>query len=152
VLLSKSNFWGKARFFLQVLLLLVAPVVGAAEEIPERDGLRARAEARWQALIAGDFDKAYDFETPAYRKLYNVRQYRARYSKGLRWNQAKIVEIDPRQPEVATVKVEIDYSFPVSDQGMMDAKGLSTETWLWVDEQWWYHGPELAASAGNPKS
>lgn len=138
LVLLKSNFWGKAWFFFQMVLLLVVPAVGAAEEIPGGDGLRTRAEARWTALVAGDFDKAYEFETPAYRALYNARQYRTKYGSGLRWQGARVVKLEPKSPEVATVTIEVDYSFHVSGQGMMDNKGLVTETWLWVEGQWWH--------------
>jgi hypothetical protein len=138
LVLLKSNFWGKARFCFQVFLLLVVSAVGAAEDIPGRDGLLTRAEARWTALIAGDFDKAYEFETPAYRELYNTQQYRSQFGAGLRWQRAKVVKMEPKSPEVVTVTLEIDYSFHVSGQGMMNNKSLVTETWLWVEGQWWH--------------
>ncbi len=134
-MLSNSNFfWRGVGALLGILALAAVMTVGATEDL---EGLRARAEGRWAALIAGDFDKAYEFETPAYRELYNARQYRAKYGAGLRWQQAKVVGMEPKSPEVVTVTLEIDYSFHVSGQGMMDNKGLVTETWLWVDGQWW---------------
>ncbi|MGB5063729.1 MAG: hypothetical protein WBQ37_08205 [Candidatus Competibacter sp.] len=117
------------------LVLVIVPAIGAMEDL---NGLRSRVEARWAALIEGDFDKAYAFETPAYRALYNVRQYRGRYGNGLRWQQAKVVKTDLKSPGVATVMLEIEYSFQVSGQGMMGQRGSVTETWLWVDGQWWY--------------
>lgn len=131
------------------LALVTVMVVGAAEDL---EGLRARADGRWTALIAGDFDKAYEFETPAYRKLFSAQQYRARYGDGLRWRQARVVKIERKSPEVAVVMLEINYSFHVSGQGMMEDKGLSTETWLWIDGQWWYRAPEPAFPVENPKS
>ncbi|MDS4030829.1 MAG: hypothetical protein RKO66_12240 [Candidatus Contendobacter sp.] len=135
-MLSKSNFvWRGMGALLGILGLAVVVAAGAADDL---EGLRVRAEGRWVALIAGDFDKAYEFETPAYRQLYNTRQYRARYGNGLRWQRAKVVGMEPKSPGVVTVTLEIDYSFHVSGQGMMDNKGLVTETWLWVDDQWWH--------------
>lgn len=136
MLLNCNFLWRGAVAFLGGLVLAMAvSTVGAAEDM---EGLRARAEARWQALIAGDFDNAYTFETPAYRALYTAQQYRSRYGKGLRWQQARVVQVDLKSPEVAIVTLEIDYSFHVSGQGMMDNKGSVTETWLWVDGQWWH--------------
>lgn len=137
VLLNRNFLLASTRAFLGLLALVIVviPAVGAT---PEMESLRSRVEARWTALIAGDFDKAYEFETPAYRALYTAKQYRSRYGGGLRWRQAKIAKADPKSPEVVIVTLEIDYSFQVSGQGMMDYKGPVTETWLWLDGQWWH--------------
>lgn len=138
-MLSNCNFlWCRVVAFLGILALGLVMAVPAADAAEDLKGLRARAEARWQALIAGDFDKAYEFETPAYRQVYNAKQYRARFGSGLRWQQAKVVTVDLKSPEVAMVTLEIDYSFHVAGTGMMDNKGSVTETWLWVEGQWWH--------------
>ncbi len=136
-MLSNYNFfWRSVVAFLWGLALMMAvSAVGAAEDL---EGLRVRAEERWQALIASDFNKAYEFETPAYRALYNIQQFRAKYGNGLRWQSAKVAKMDLQSPGVAIVKLSVGYSFHVSGQGMMDNKGLVTETWLFVDGQWWH--------------
>jgi hypothetical protein len=126
------------------LVLMVAPMIGAAEDPGE---LLSRVEARWAALVAGDFEQAYAFETPAYRKIYTAQQFRASFGQGLRWNQARVVEIDLKQPEVAKVAVEIEYGFYVSGRGMMKDKAVDIETWLWVDGQWWHQLQQVAAPA-----
>jgi hypothetical protein len=128
---------------------LVASWVGAAEGTDE---LRTRVEARWAALIAGDFDRAYEFQTPAYRKIYTAQQFRARFGEALRWKQARVVEIELKRPEVATVAVEIEYSIFVSERGMMEDKVVDTETWLRVDGQWWHQLQQVASPAESSKS
>jgi hypothetical protein len=131
------------------LVLMVTPMVGVAEDPGE---LRSQVEARWAALVAGDFEQAYAFETPAYRKIYTAQQFRANFEQGLRWKQARVVEIDLKQPEVATVAVEIEYGFYVSGRGMMEDKAVDTETWLRVDGRWWHHRQQTASPAENSKS
>lgn len=138
-MLSDCNFSCRSKgafLWFLALMLVSVPAVGAMKE--DLDGLRARVEARWAALIAGDFDKAYEFETPAYREIYDARQYRDHYGKGLRWRQARVVKTDLKSLEVATVVLGIEYSLNVSGQGMMDQRGSVTETWLWVNGQWWH--------------
>jgi len=135
MLSNSNNFRRSVSAFLGLLALVASVAAGAAGDL---EGLRVRAEARWAALIAGNFDEAYQFETPAYRELYKAQQYRARYGKGLRWQRAKVVKMDLKSPEVAIVTLEIDYSFSVSGQGMMDNKGLVTEPWVWIESQWWH--------------
>lgn len=135
-MLSNSNFLQRGlSVFLGFLVLAAVMVVDATEDL---EGLRVRAEGRWAALIAGDFDQAYGFETPGYRELYTAQQYRNRYGKGLRWQQARVVEMELKSPKVASVTLEIEYSFHVSGQGMMSHKGPVTETWVRIEGQWWY--------------
>lgn len=135
-MLPNSNFSRRSvSAFVGLLALVTMVAVGAVGDLEE---LRVRAEARWAALIAGNFDEAYQFETPAYRDLYKAQQYRAHYGKGMRWQRAKVVKMDLKSPEVAIVTLEIDYSFSVSGQGMMDNKGLVTESWVWIGNQWWH--------------
>lgn len=137
MLLNRNFGWYGVKVFWGFLVLMwtAVSVVGAMEAA---EGLGSRAEGRWTALIAGDFEKAYAFETPAYRALYSFSQYRSIYGTGLRWQQARVVKVDRQAPEVAMVTLEVDYSFQVSGQGMMDQRKVITETWLWVDGQWWH--------------
>jgi len=135
--------------FLLWLALSITSMAGAAANM---DDLRERVEARWTALIAGDFDRVYEFETPAYRKIYPAQQFRANFGQGLRWKRIKVVQIDLNQPEVAKVAVEVEYGFYVAGRGMMDDKVVSTETWLRLDGQWWHQLQQAASPAESSKS
>ena len=151
MLFGRSLSHGMSIFpgLLLLLALMVTSWAGAAEGTDE---LRTRVEARWAALIAGNFDRAYEFETPAYRKIYTAQQFRARFGEALRWKQARVVEIELKRPEVATVAVEIEYSIFVSERGMMEDKVVDTETWLRVDGQWWHQLQQAVSPAESPKS
>jgi hypothetical protein len=151
VLFGRGFSHGASIFpgLLLLLALMVTPWAGAAEDTDE---LRTRVEARWAALIAGDFDRAYEFQTPAYRKIYTAQQFRARFGEALRWKQARVVEIALKQPEVATVAVEVEYGFSVSGRGMMEDKVVDTETWLRVDGQWWHQLQQVVSPAESSKS
>ncbi len=131
---------------------LVFPVIVMASSVGEADALRGRVETRWAALVSGDFDRAYEFETPAYRKIYTAQQFRASFGKDLRWKQARVIEIELEQPEVAAVVVEIEYSIPISGRGMMEDKAVDTEAWLRVDGQWWHQLQRVASPAESSKS
>lgn len=135
--------------FLLWLALSITSMAGAAANM---DDLRERVEARWAALVAGDFDRVYEFETPAYRKIYTAQQFRANFGQGLRWKRIKVVQIDLNQPEVAKVAVEVEYGFYVAGRGMMDDKVVDTETWLRLDGQWWHQLQQAASPAESSKS
>ena len=135
--------------FLLWMALSITSMAGAEES---KDDLRERVEARWTALIAGDFDRVYEFETPAYRKIYTAQQFRANFGQGLRWKRIKVIQIDLNQPEVAKVAVEVEYGFYVAGRGMMDDKVVDTETWLRLDGQWWHQLQQAASPAESSKS
>jgi hypothetical protein len=149
-MLSERNFFRKWNVLRKFFLLLLASILlsCAAEDA---DDLRTRAELRWAALVAGDFGRAYEFETPAYRKVYTVWQFRDSFGRGVRWKQAKVVGIELKQPDVATVSIELEYSFHASAGGMMEDKAVNTETWLRIDGQWWHQLPQRAVSVEKSK-
>jgi hypothetical protein len=46
-----------------------------------------RAQQRWDALLAGDIERAYGFITPAYRATSSLELYRARFGSAIQWNE-----------------------------------------------------------------
>ena len=67
----------------------------------QRPVLKARAEARWDALIKGDIEKAYIYTTPEYRAVVNLQQYKGKYGRVLDWRGARVVDISYDVPTVA---------------------------------------------------
>ncbi len=151
-MLFGSGLSRRAGAFGGFLLWLALSITSMASAAANMDDLRERVEARWTALIAGDFDRVYEFETPAYRKIYTAQQFRANFGQGLRWKRIKVVQIDLNQPEVAKVAVEVEYGFYVAGRGMMDDKVVDTETWLRLDGQWWHQLQQAASPAESSKS
>lgn len=110
-------------------------VVTEAEEAQ----LRERALARWQALIQGDFDAAYQFETPAYRAIYTPAQFRAQFGNQTRWVMAEIKEIRYDDAMVAKVRVEVAYRYAelAKNNELVDMTYEVNEIWLRKGDQWW---------------
>ena len=87
---------------------------GTPEEI-----VKARAEARWKAMVAHDFKRAYEYLAPSYRAVSSFERYNEKIN--------------------CTVAVRIE-SQPV---GVMNFKGNivtgDSETWLLEDGKWWLY-------------
>ena len=105
------------------------------------DQVKALANQRWQYLIAGDFDKAYEMATPGFRKIRNVRDYRVRKSAvPVKWLAAEVLRVactPTEKPTKCVVRVKLDAE-PIAP-GAPKA-GLSSgidETWLFEDGRWW---------------
>ncbi|MDS4028025.1 MAG: hypothetical protein RKO25_13700 [Candidatus Contendobacter sp.] len=106
----------------------------------EETQLKERVLARWQALIRGDFEAAYQFETPAYRAVYTPSQFRYRFGNQIRWRMANITDIHyDDDPIVARVRVEVAYRYANPEKGreMLDMIQGVNEVWLRKEGQWW---------------
>jgi hypothetical protein len=97
-----------------------------------------RAEARWKALIAGDFQSAYEFETPARRSVFSLQQYKGNFGNSVVWRLATVKSVEYDPANVARVVLDVEYQAPV--KGVENARGVRqmTEKWLYSDGGWWY--------------
>ncbi len=99
-----------------------------------------RAIARWEALIARDWKKAYEFETPAFRKNYSFNKFRSRFGNAVVWKKIELkkVTIKDDNKNIANVKLVLDYLFLEPGGGEMLLPSPIDERWLLEDGQWWY--------------
>jgi hypothetical protein len=83
-----------------------------------------KAQARWEALIKGDVDAAYQFLSVGSKAATPLPMYKARIKPGL-WRAAKVDKIDCEQ-EICKVTMLITYDYKTF-------KGIQTpvpETWI----------------------
>ena len=106
----------------------------------QRPVLKARAEARWDALIKGDIEKAYIYTTPEYRAVVNLQQYKGKYGRVLDWRGARVVDISYDVPTVATVSVEVTYriGLPGMAGELIETQKAISEKWIYKNREWWY--------------
>lgn len=121
---------------------LLAMVSGCASLVSKPDDqVKALATQRWQHLIAGDFDKAYEMATPGFRKVRNLRDYRVRKSAvPVKWLSAEVLRVECTPAETPTkcvvrIKLDSEPSIPSGFKGVMSS-GID-ETWLFEDGRWW---------------
>jgi len=106
----------------------------------QRPVLKARAEARWGALIKGDIEKAYTYTTPEYRAVVNLQQYKGKYGRVVDWRGARVVDISYDVPTVATVSVEVTYRVDLPGTGgeLIETQKAISEKWIYKNREWWY--------------
>lgn len=127
-----------------VLAGCAAPGVGTsaapAVTVPAKaeDVVRARAQERWDLLLAEKYDGAYAYITPAYRALNTAKDYRNRFSAGAQWVSAKVQSVECAMPERCTVQTAVE-TLVVARGFNGPIKTIITETWLPEDGQWWYY-------------
>lgn len=120
------------RFNLLFGSVLVYFAVGCASTIsvaPEV-AVAARAQERWDALLARDMEKAYGYISPAGRISMTLEVYRGRVNPQY-WRKIKVKEVSCK-PDVCDVALDLDYS--------VDGIALKTivnETWIFDSGKWW---------------
>jgi hypothetical protein len=98
----------------------------------KRNVVQQRAEARWQAILKGDYAAAYGYLSPASRQSVALPAFEARM-RGAQLRGAKVDAVDCGD-ESCKVAISITY-----DHRLM--KGITTpaqETWVISDGQAWY--------------
>jgi len=109
----------------------------------QRAKLKARAEARWKALIAGDYATAYEYLSPDHRVVVSLQQFREKFGGAITWRMAIAKDIKYDSPTVATVMVAVTYRYSgPRGGGDIEMGRLVAEKWLYSGGDWWYISAE----------
>jgi hypothetical protein len=137
---GKSSVALSKRFAaLATACLVVCFTAGCAALSPvaPEDAVRKLATQRWQALLAGKYDQAYEMLNPAYRKLKSKEQYAFATAAGsVRWKSAEVVRVDC-EPQKCTVAIKTvsQIRMPTFYKAPL-VSGLD-EVWIFEEGQWW---------------
>jgi len=106
----------------------------AAPTSPEavKAAVTARANARWDAIVRNDIDRAYTFLSPASREAISLERYKAT-ARRRDFRQGKVESVTC-EADACRVRVLVTYDHP-------RMKGITTpivESWIMVDGQAWY--------------
>lgn len=127
---------------LKVVLLAALLVVeltgctGNVRNVEDQQGARQqvgeRATQRWNALMAGDLAKAYEYMSPGTREVMSLDLYKKKIRAGA-WKKANVDTVSCEQDRCEVTMV-IEY-------GYRDMKSIETrlnEVWLQEGGKWWY--------------
>jgi hypothetical protein len=105
-----------------------------AEAIPER------AQARWDALISGDYAAAYAFTTPGYRSSNSLTDFEIEVrSRRIQYIGAEYRE-HRCEDAVCTVKISVDYRVvrPVTGVPEWKSSSVVEDRWIYSAGEWWF--------------
>ncbi len=123
--------------FMSAALVVIAGCASIGPKAPE-DAVRERAQARWDALIAGRFDDAYAYLSPATRQLITPQIHRARFGAAAGWKSAQVHQAKCDQADRCSVTIKITYQPALlrrAPAGTMESS--VEETWLLDAGKWW---------------
>jgi hypothetical protein len=122
---------------LAVMLLSACATTSTAS--PENI-VKERAQARWDALLDGDFATAYSYYSPGYRSAMTVVDFEI----GIRMRkvQYRTAEYQGHSCEknVCTVRFKVGYQVatPVPGLGDWESDGMVSEQWIKSNSEWWF--------------
>jgi len=126
-----------ALVLLLVMLLSACATTSTAE--PE-DIVRDRAQARWDALLAGDFETAYSYYSPGFRSATSVVDF----TIGIRMRKVQYSSAEYQDQNcdknICTVRFKLGYRVgkPVPGVDNWESDGVVSEQWIKSDGEWWF--------------
>ena len=139
-LLPRWNGW-IGGYGLLMLLGLSACAGGTADGVSgtvDKQQVVARiAQSRWDALIRGDFDAAYNMMSPASRSVMTPELFRKRLSL-VTWKAASVRKVECSADDLCTAQVGAAYVHQMRGGRKVENEQLLTEIWRNVGGGWWY--------------
>jgi hypothetical protein len=122
---------------LAVMLLSACATTSTAS--PE-DIVKERAQARWDALLDGDFATAYSYFSPGYRSTITVVDFEI----GVRMRKVQYRTAEylghSCENDVCTVQIKVGYlvARPVPGLDNWESESMLSEQWINSDGEWWF--------------
>lgn len=117
------------------LLLQGCQGLGLVEQVPPEELVTQRAQARWDALIAGEWEKAYAFNTPAYRESVDLFTFRSR--NGAPPAKLKGAKAVGAKCDESSCDVTMQVSFEPLQPGFPELTTEHSERWVQSEGKWW---------------
>ena len=102
--------------------------------------VQQRAQQRWDALLAGDFAKAWTYTPASYRARVKQDDYRDQFGRGGRWTAATVKSVECAA-ERCTANVSLTARLLIPGLQNQLTTGVVPEVWVREDGQWWYLPP-----------
>ena len=148
-MVKKNNMLRKVIGVVAVLLTAVlsgcqkAPVESDELSAEQIQALETRVEQRWQARIAHDWGKAWEYSSPAYREVFPKHLYVKKFSYTADWELTGL-EVTNYDPLAAVASVVVRVMSKPTKQTSAAAKALGPmprelhERWILIDGEWWF--------------
>jgi hypothetical protein len=98
---------------------------------PPEQAVAERAQLRWDALVAGDLEKAYGYLSPATRQVVTLVGYSSATRVGF-WKKAKVEKVECPAADLCEVHLTVEYR-----RAATIATPLK-ESWTRSQGEWWY--------------
>jgi hypothetical protein len=139
----KSATWrrlGKPALLLAVMMTGLFLTACATAPGSSGNFVPERAQDRWDALLAGDYETAYAFYSPGYRSTASVFDLAFKIrSQRVQWVSAEYRDHSCNE-SVCTVNFMVGFKIikPVKGLKVWENSSPVEEKWVKTEGQWWY--------------
>jgi hypothetical protein len=131
-----NGLWGRGVWLVLLLAVLVASCATGSAGSPEAT-VRQRAQARWAALIAGEWNDAYAYMVPSYRALIPRNRFVNQFGGGGAWLDAEVVDVSCKEEDKCSVRMKVSFRPVLGGRSREPVTTHFDETWVREDGQWW---------------
>lgn len=125
----------KTIYLTSLLIILALGLTSCTKKEPVKPGVRATE--RWQALIEKDWNKAYSYESPSYRKNYKVDDFRSSFGQAVSWKSINHDSTTLINKTLADVNLVLLFNYSGGNT-VIDIPSNILERWQLVDGTWWH--------------
>ena len=131
---------GVQRYCTLLLLCLLTLSACATSPAARDKALQQRAQARWDALLAGDYATAYTYLSPGYRSGVTATDFEI----GFRSRRVQYLSAEYRDNNcnetACTVRIMLGYKVVRPMEGVPEWKSSSVveERWIYSEGEWWF--------------
>jgi len=112
----------------------------SAAPLDKQEVVARIAQSRWDALVKGDFEAAYQLMSPASRSIVKLEDFRHK-SGIVAWKAASVRKVECSADDLCTVQVEATYAYKLRIGRTVENDQVLAETWLNTAGGWWYVPP-----------
>lgn len=122
-------------FLLTAAITLMVGCV-TTSSLSDEEVVRKKAQQRLDALLDKDFEKAYSYASPAYRKSVSLNRHKPKVLGAAMWTKGEILSVEC-ETEYCDVRSKIHYKNP---QVRVELPTELKNRWIKIDGKWWiYH-------------
>lgn len=118
-------------------VIALAGCASVGTQTPEQI-VEKRATEYWKARMNADYQAAYQFSTPGYRKVRTAEQYKLQFGAGVSVVDASVSKV-VCEPEKCEVQMKLGVKPAILMLKLDKVETYMNETWLLEDGQWWHY-------------
>jgi hypothetical protein len=102
------------------------------------DMVRQRATERWQALVKGEFIRAYSYNAPGFKAVVTADAFRNKFGGAVVWLGAEVVSVNCEDSNKCIAGIKLEFKPALSARKIEPMVNYFDETWLRDEGQWWF--------------
>ena len=128
---GETRFCEGAKAVVAMLFGLSVAACATVAPKPADAIVKERAQARWDLMVQGEFDRAYEYFSPSSKAVMPASAFKSRIKPGF-WKAVKVEKVECSSADRCEVKVNISYDY----RGTR-IETPHQETWIRDESNWW---------------